>query len=1629
MLSSPVSKSLPHSSNNVANPQWRPRPTRKARLWDRLLNAAERRHANSGPDDIWNEDITFAPRDVGDVHLRHSFEDAIINQGLTVTAEFTLSVEPPSRRGKASKAKRCHPIIHSINTPISPLPVPTAHTLSVLDDDENALEIPRRKPTRTPLMKGRRPHGLPPTGLPPSDLPLINRKARQVQSISPEDRQLSVRDRLRIDQESNKPKTPLISYQTQCASFPECLEVRDMSKPDFLTSMPLTSMKPGRRPRKSSGMKQLGRPELVSSRGRKRRKLAPSKNTNGGKLPVTPKRLPKQKDVTIIDVDALTDSDVDDQEAIVVAAEESCRPYHSSRTRRKPHIVSDSSGANESDTRALVLNGSGSFQNYGHRSLSCDAENDDVTLDPATPVPRRHRRRPVEKTTRTSTGNLPPRPTVSKKPVSLRPKPSLTSNLECHLVNGRRTNPQCENELMQKNFTSHQNPGSDSVGEWRNLTGCDERQRDPRFDTIQLPQLVPTTCEITTPAQTSASTSKYSSHSSFSGQVLKTMETKPKPKSLGLNSTKDFADEPRSNNSVYFILDDDFRSNKPTMPSAGDGVIVELSKNSGDSIAIPPDAQTFPVAPSRNDDATSTPEVAQVDPKLTSGHAERQACDGSFAPVLNALSHSPHQIPFSSTDMEKCLYSTPGSLTQGLLSSQNIHNEIGLQKSFNSEQTPLAKNNSSGPVIHSIPGPPVSDCSQLARETPRVKKIDDADSDSSPLSPVKEKSPEKDKSTVATETESTTDEIHSTTPNCQVPSVSGTFQEGLSAAEDNLTVGTLPSRGDGIDIVTVDDSGSKRHCKPTVSNATFPSHLNLDLYGRESETASDSSPDPNTTLANESANNRSDMFETCPNNAFEAESSEVASQLDGSIIGKKGGGYDNRLTGCDKTNMFDGNDTDRWRDSVTAGYVPSLNPLMTEAAFDLFPSQYNPHVSSCVGAIGQARGTCVADGVAADTNERAMLNGTRPCDTDLAKAWDQEDTRGELGKEVAGPGYSANPSDARAKPNTSHCRPPSLKTMPPNECVRSLPAGKAHAFLVPCAKSLARGAKTSRILRSTAECVDKDKPERKRDPVQGEDLPSTPKRPNAAHTTDIRLGEVVDEISYSKQMLNQHYDLNINSNSSANLEECQSTEKSSPNLHEQENMPLTFTRGESAVTTVAISANVRGKRYPTLTPATPLHASVYKRRMVQAEIEPSTYPLFRPEIRDFGPNNRKSSWSFSLMKRSAPPMSFRSNLISPGGVFQHDNSSSTVYPPVTGSSALHTGRGTPSLRNCVASNVNSKEEWVSDSDVDTPGVSGKSPNLEAPSTNASLVVYAKQTFAAICNSVRHTCRKNLVDEGRQNVRLRDKANTMDIKDSFEEEDTGKCLRKYGILRPVDTRCEEPGEQKAYTFSGIVTVCKTPSVVCEDPSEFEVSDKQTQAVCKKRCKEDKGFKKTKDLVSHRDDDLEHSSDSAEFLQTHPSSQNKHTIKDVNPSLKQCGQGGISMTSEPVQKKRRVLGICGTQSDNESSQTGSETSEDDPINLTNRDNGPYRNHRLEEVDGLQRSLHGGKLNGISSCEPVKKKSSILENCRTQFETETPHSKNETLGNQSQHPTSIGKIHQLDALQVTTSLPASRKGQDHS
>lgn len=97
----------------------RPCVSRKAHLWNRLLSVAESNQSNSDSGAQVDNDITFAPRNIGDAHLRRSFEDALINEGLTVSANFALRIASLGRCHTSSEAKCGRSVSRSSSLKIS----------------------------------------------------------------------------------------------------------------------------------------------------------------------------------------------------------------------------------------------------------------------------------------------------------------------------------------------------------------------------------------------------------------------------------------------------------------------------------------------------------------------------------------------------------------------------------------------------------------------------------------------------------------------------------------------------------------------------------------------------------------------------------------------------------------------------------------------------------------------------------------------------------------------------------------------------------------------------------------------------------------------------------------------------------------------------------------------------------------------------------------------------------------------------------------------------------------------------------------------------------------------------------------------------------------------------------------------------------------------------------------------------------------------------------------------------------------------------------------------------------------------------------------------------------------------
>lgn len=1595
MLHNNVSESLPRSHNLPTNSRGRPRPTRKARLWDRLLNATERRNANSGPNAHWDEDITYAPRDVGDVHLRQSFEDALINQGLAVTAEFTLTVEPSNKRGKSTRAKRCRPIIHSKDAPLTPLSVPVAHTLPVLDDDENALEIPRKKPTRTPLLKVRQP-----SSLPPSDLPLINHKARQKQTISPDSRQLSIRDRLRIDQESNKSPMPPISFRPDSLPILECREDRDMPKSVSPSSLPVTSLKPGRAPRGSTAMKQPRRSRLSSEPNRKRRKLAPSKNASASKASVAPTPLSKKKSVIVIDVDALTDSEVDTQQESAVATEDNSHQNITSQMRRKSRIVSDSSDADDDGVSGLLYrNSSSTFQNSRRPSLSYNTDDDCETLYPVLPASWRHRPGSTQKLARTSTGNLPPRPIVSKKPAQSRSHASLTFNLECHLVNGQRINRQSDDELIQKTHSYEQDACNDGILTCRDVTAHNNHQRDHSFDRIQLPQLLPMTRGTADPAQNSGSASKYSSHSSSSGRVSKSLKTKPVSRSSKENNVKSVANGSQNSNSVYFVLDDDFRVRKSPLSSMKNGV-VDLCDNSEDS-SISPGAQAFPSGTNRDGGTVLASRATQKESNTDSVLAEGQAYDGSFAPVLDDPDHEPHQTAINTVNTKKRLYSTPTPLTQTPLPPQNIREKIGLQirRVFNSEQTPSIRNETSSPLNQFLPET-VADYSQPDQIALCPEEIDDGAVNSGVTSTAKEKSPEKDKSTVATETESTSDEVRPVTPTLQAPSGTETLGGCLSTAEDALFVDVLS--GDSNDFPSMGGTRSKHHSKPTdVGAPSFPDS-SKDQCGIGSQRKSGNSSFPENILAmDESVGGHYHMNETCTD-ILQSGSTETGPRPIESPTGKQEGGNGIDLPGCKETIRFNGNDSDQWPGSISSPYGPRSNPLMTEAAYDLFASHCNvmPQVSLYMGAVRYTRDVCVTESFSAQTNKRAIPNITHSCNIESAEVREKIDTYYQQREKAIRPVGESNSEIAKLGSKQSSqqaLRSRGVELV--SESERPMLADHDQTVSNLSIENLAEGIEPSKVLKPIAECVDKGASVEDYGRVHNGNSLSALGPLNTINPTNNEPGEAGIETSSSRQFAPNHQnEPTINCEPSAGLEEYRVEEMpKSTSSHELENLTLILTRPESAITALA-TTNARGKRYPTLTPATPLHASVYKRRMDLKCVGAPTFPKFCHAVRDFMCNNKERSWPFSLMRRIAPPLSFHSNFIYPRNMLRNGNPLSIVYPSSPRNKALSPRQIRSSPIGCAVSNSNSTQDLTSRNDTDIHCMPEKSFRSEVPSiTQTSLVVYPNSTFAAICNFEGDDCTQAPCEKDQDVAESRDKGNTCDIDVRCEGEGTSNGSENREVLRAASTSFEETMVNAKGVGNDIAIFKEVLSIMHRDSSDSDVFDKQPQTDCNRPPNINAYHGKTNPPMSYQTVTLRHHKNPVQP----PASQDRHSngkFSDLLQALRHHWGEGTS-TTKPIQKKQKDSENCKTQRNGESSRTKGGASEDHLVFPAKSIDSPLQK-RIKEAGGLKRSFQQGRCEDVLVVEPVQKKRRVLEHHGAQWNDESSCAGSEAL--EGQFPT---------------------------
>lgn len=209
------------SASGQQHSRRRPCPSPCARLWDRLLGAAEARQrceSSKGQSDI-RPHFTFTPRPIGDDHLRASFENAVIFDGLQVSTDFSLPVDASSKEQNAR-----HKSIRSIQrSRISPQVVGEVIGFgpSDINGSDNVLEI-------VPLYGSRKkmqshPIRVQASKLPPSDLPLLKEKARVTSSdIAFSRHDIPLRERLRADREtadSRKSQHHSGSYRLPVASL------------------------------------------------------------------------------------------------------------------------------------------------------------------------------------------------------------------------------------------------------------------------------------------------------------------------------------------------------------------------------------------------------------------------------------------------------------------------------------------------------------------------------------------------------------------------------------------------------------------------------------------------------------------------------------------------------------------------------------------------------------------------------------------------------------------------------------------------------------------------------------------------------------------------------------------------------------------------------------------------------------------------------------------------------------------------------------------------------------------------------------------------------------------------------------------------------------------------------------------------------------------------------------------------------------------------------------------------------------------------------------------------------------------------------------------------------------------
>lgn len=162
--------------------------------------------------------FTFAPRDPGDHHLQQSFERALIQDGLHVSADFKLLVDLPPDKDRQEKGKKKS----SISTARAKRSRGVS-TSGIIPINKTEVEPPRRKSNQNQKRPSidvdndsddgvfvhlPRPADIPLSKLPPSDLPLIRMKERALSRQEEENtyKPMSVRERLLADQQADQEK-------------------------------------------------------------------------------------------------------------------------------------------------------------------------------------------------------------------------------------------------------------------------------------------------------------------------------------------------------------------------------------------------------------------------------------------------------------------------------------------------------------------------------------------------------------------------------------------------------------------------------------------------------------------------------------------------------------------------------------------------------------------------------------------------------------------------------------------------------------------------------------------------------------------------------------------------------------------------------------------------------------------------------------------------------------------------------------------------------------------------------------------------------------------------------------------------------------------------------------------------------------------------------------------------------------------------------------------------------------------------------------------------------------------------------------------------------------------------------